>query len=166
MPRRRKLFASELDFLARELGQSLDPQTITLAGGGHPFGRHAWQPIGSFIQMHDSCFEGGDPARPLRVDAYPVFAHEALHIWQRKHHHCRVNVSVDGLWLGVTQGRRAYRYDASIEDPEAMLACFLKGNIEQQGQIWQDYVQSDIEDHARRAPKFLLIAHYVKTFGG
>jgi hypothetical protein len=162
LSRRRPLHPAETDFLRREFGESLEPELIRLTGGGQPLGRGAWQPLGTLIQMHDDCFEGGDPTQPLREAAYPVFAHEALHVWQRRHHQHRVHVSVDGLWLGITQGRRAYAYDTSLDDADALLAHFLAGNIEQQGQIWQDFVHSNVRDPAARPAKFSGVAGYVR----
>jgi hypothetical protein len=163
LPHRRTLHQGEVEFLGREFGTSLDLTPMRLAGGGQPLGRGAWQPVGALIQMHDTCFEDNDPQQPLRTTAYPVFAHEALHVWQRRHRHHRVNVSIDGLWLGITQGRRAYAYDASLLDPQALLAHFLACNIEQQGQIFQDYVHSNILDPDDRAPQFAAIARYVQA---
>src|SRR5687768_14770013 len=109
--RPRALTDSERAFVSREFGPSLDPDVLRLAGGGQPTGRPAWQPLGALIQVDDRYFEAGDPRAPLREMAYPMFAHEALHVWQRRHKHCAVNVSIDGLWLGATRGLDAYCYD-------------------------------------------------------
>lgn len=161
--RLRALDDHELAFLKREFGTSLPVERLRLAGGGQPTGRCAWQPAGGLIQMDDTLFEQTDPRGALRISAYPTLAHEALHVWQRVHGHCTVGVSVDGLWLGITRGRRAYGYDAGIREPWAMLQQFLAGNIEQQGQMFEDYVRSSIADPALRHPKFALIAEYVRA---
>jgi hypothetical protein len=159
----RRLRQSELDFVEREFGSSLPLQRLRLSGGGQPTGRCAWQPFGALIQMDDKFFQACDPSHPLRVFAYPTLAHEALHVWQRIHGQCVVNVSVDGLFLGLTRGQRAYRYDVSDRDPRVMLRRFLAGNIEQQGQMFEDYIRSNIEDEASRDPSFQLIARYVRA---
>ncbi|MBB2488187.1 hypothetical protein H5407_23410 [Mitsuaria sp. WAJ17] len=51
-------------------------------------------------------------------------------------------VTILGLKLQAKQklfGFDPYKYDIS-NDPQAMLNTFLNGNIEQQGQIFQDYL--------------------------
>jgi hypothetical protein len=160
--RQRPLLPPERHFLAQEFGDSLDLDALRLAGGGHPFGRVGWQPGAALIQLDDGCFEAGSPSQPVSVRVYPILAHEALHVWQRVHRHCRVNVSVDGLWLGVLQGRSAYAYDTAIEHPDALLRAFLAGNIERQGQIFEDYVRSNVHDPYARDGRFAHVARYVR----
>ena len=160
--RPRSLLACERGFLQAELGDSLDLSTLSLAGGGHPFGRIGWQPLGARIQLADSCFEQDDPMRPVRERVWPVLAHEALHVWQRVHRHHRLGVSLDGLLLGVLRGRAAYTYDKRLSDPADMLACFLAGNIEQQGQIFEDYVRSNVRSMKARDARFSQVARYVR----
>jgi hypothetical protein len=160
--RPRALLASELAFLQREFGHSLELSAVRIAGGGHPLGRVAWQPAAALIQLADGCFEASDPLCPVQPEAYPVFAHEALHVWQRVHRQCEVHVSVDGLWLGLVAGRAAYAYDRSLLDPELVLREFLAGNIERQGQMFEDYVRSNVEAAHARDPKFAAVADYVR----
>jgi hypothetical protein len=159
----RPLLAAERDFLEREFGASLDLDALRIAGGGQPLGRVAWQPMAALIQLADCCFEADDPARAIRHEALPIFAHEALHVWQRVHRHCTVHVSVDGLWLGIAHGVRAYRYDTRLAQPEALLREFLAGNIERQGQMFEDYVRSNVHALRGRDPKFAAIAQYVRA---
>jgi hypothetical protein len=161
----RGLGEAEREFVAREFGQSVRVEELRIAGGGHPTGRCAWQPIGALIQLNDDCFEHSQPGEPLRLAAYPTLAHEVLHVWQRRHRHCVVNVSVDGLWLGLTRGRAAYAYDRTVDDPRAMLAQFLAANIEGQGQMYEDYVRSSVGDPDTRDARFELIAAYVRAPG-
>lgn len=163
--RPRALTSAERAFVAREFGASLDPDMLRLAGGGQPTGRPAWQPLGALIQVDDAYFEDGDPEAPLRTLAYPMLAHEALHVWQRQHKQCAVNVSLDGLWLGATRGHDAYRYDRSITCADEMLRQFLAANIEQQGQMFEDYVRSSIEEPDARDPRYLEVARYVRSAG-
>jgi hypothetical protein len=160
--RPRCLLPQERSFLECEFGHSLDLNRLRIAGGGHPLGRVAWQPMAAIIQLADACFESSQPLRELRCAAYPILAHEALHVWQRVHRHCRLHVSVDGLWLGMTRGAKAYQYDRQLSEPSAVLREFLAGNIEQQGQIFEDYVRSNIATHAARDPRFSEVARYVR----
>jgi len=160
--RPRPLLDVERRFLADEFGDSLELSALSLAGGGHPLGRIGWQPLGARIQLADACFEAADPARSVRESLWPVLAHEALHVWQRVHRHHRLGVSVDGVLLGALKGRAAYEYDRQLVDPAAVLECFLAGNIEQQGQIFEDYVRSNVRSAAGRDPRFAHVARYVR----
>jgi hypothetical protein len=161
--RPRPLCDAEREFVRREFGDSVRVDALRIAGGGHPTGRCAWQPIGRLIQMDDACFERSDPQNALRSTAYPTLAHEVLHVWQRQHRHCVVNVSVDGLWLGITRGAAAYVYDRMPVDPQRMFAQFLAANIEGQGQMYEDYVRSNVGDPDLRDARYALIAAYVKA---
>jgi len=158
----RPLHDVEHAFLAREFGESLDLDSLRIAGGGHPFGRLGWQPLAARIQLSDACFESSDPTEPVRKERWPVLAHEALHVWQRVHRHHRVGVSVDGLFLGVARGRAAYVYDRELTDPALLLQEFLRGNIEQQGQIFEDYVRSNVTAPEARDARFEQVAQYVR----
>jgi hypothetical protein len=158
----RPLLPREREFLADEFGDSLDLSRIRIAGGGHPLGRIAWQPTAALIQLGDVCFEAGDSERALALQHFPILAHEALHVWQRVHKHSRFGVSIDGLLLGALRGRDAYIYDTGLSDPAELLTEFLHGNIEQQGQIFEDYVRSNVSIPRARASKFQHVAHYVR----
>jgi hypothetical protein len=162
----RPLCDAEREFVRREFADSVRVDALRIAGGGHPTGRCAWQPIGALIQMDDACFERSDPGNPLCPTAYPTLAHEVLHVWQRRHRHCVVNVSVDGLWLGIMRGAAAYAYDRTSVDPQRMLAQFLAANIEEQGQMYEDYVRSNVADPDSRDARYALIAAYVKARSG
>ncbi|MEY4575829.1 MAG: hypothetical protein RL701_532 [Pseudomonadota bacterium] len=160
--RQRPLLAVERDFLAAEFGASLDLSRLRMAGGGHPLGRLGWQPAAGWIQLSDSAYEGDDPACPVRTQLWPILAHEALHVWQRVHRQHRLGVSIDGLVLGVVRGRAAYRYDTRSSDPAQVLQTFLRGNIEQQGQMFEDYVRSNVMRRSARDAKFEDMARYVR----
>jgi hypothetical protein len=159
----RPLYDAEREFIRREFAESVRIDALRIAGGGHPMGRCAWQPIGALIQLDDGCFEGSDPGDALRLTAYPTLAHEVLHVWQRQHRHCVVNVSVDGLWLGMTRGSAAYAYDRTALDPRRMLTQFLAANIEGQGQMYEDYIRGNVADPDSRDARYALIAAYVKA---
>jgi hypothetical protein len=158
----RPLSAREREFLAHEFGDKLELSRIRIAGGGHPLGRIAWQPMAALIQLADACFEAGDPEQSIAPQHFPILAHEALHVWQRVHDHSRLGVSVDGLLLGAFRGREAYIYDQRLSDPAEVLDAFLRGNIEQQGQMFEDYVRSNVSVPRARAAKFEHVAHYVR----
>ncbi len=54
--------------------------------GSTTFNDRAWSPYGSQIHIPESYFKDGDPSKELNLsDPYTVgvFAHEALHVWQR-----------------------------------------------------------------------------------
>jgi hypothetical protein len=161
--RARPLGEHEREFLLREFGSSLSLDKLRMAGGGQPLGRIAWQPMAACMQFADACFERGLPERELQPQFYPILAHEALHVWQRVHRHCALHVSVDGLWLGVVRGRKAYAYDRTLVDAEAVLRHFLTGNIERQGQMFEDYVRSNVDHPTARDPRFAALAHYVRN---
>jgi hypothetical protein len=74
-----------------------------------------------------------------------------------------VHVSLDGLWLGMVRGRRAYDYDRKLRDPTAVLQEFLVGNVERQGQMFEDYVRSHVTDPKARDERFAQVAHYVRS---
>jgi hypothetical protein len=158
----RPLLPVEQRFLSAEFGDSLDLSRLRLTGGGHPLGRIGWQPGGGMIQLCDAAFEAHDPTQPVRLRYWPVLAHEALHVWQRVHRHYRVGVSVDGLVLGALRGRAAYRYAKGNSDPAAVLDIFLAGNIEQQAQIFEDYVRSNVLVVQARDVRFCRVARYVR----
>lgn len=162
--RPRPLLDNERAFLEREFGESLDLSRLRVFGGGHPIGRIAWQPGAAWIQMDDQCFEQRDPARAVRIELFPVLAHEALHVWQRVHKHSSAfGVSMEGVWLGVARGAAAYAYDTNVVEPAGLLSLFLRSNIEQQAQIFEDYVRSNVTDPSARSAKFADVARYVRN---
>jgi hypothetical protein len=67
------------------------------------------------------------------------------------------------LWLGIAHGVSAYRYDTRLADPAELLREFLAGNIERQGQMFEDYVRSNVHVLRARDPKFAAIAQYVRA---
>ena len=121
--------------------------------------------MAALIQLADCCFEAGDPARAIRHEALPIFAHEALHVWQRVHRHCAVHVAgvERACGSGAAHYVRAYRYDTRLADPAELLREFLAGNIERQGQMFEDYVRSNVHVLRDRDPKFAAIAQYVRA---
>ncbi|WP_226858431.1 hypothetical protein [Diaphorobacter aerolatus] len=116
---------------------------------------------GGRIYMPRACFVDGDPTRSLRL-SHPyvagVFAHELLHQWQRVR---GVAVTRQAAWLqtkAVCLRRDPYAYEA-CDDAALMLARFVSAQVEQQGQMWQDYVTGCVAGHAD--PAFAEVAAYV-----
>ena len=74
-----------------------------------------------------------------------VFAHEALHEWQRQNG-VPVTLSAAPLqilkWL-TRDSYNPYNYEKT-DDPDKLLQSFLNGNVERQGQIWQDFVTDEL----------------------
>lgn len=136
----RSLLSTEFAFLHGLFGDSLPYERLRLARSLHP--RRCWSPFGARISLTASCFEGNDPLRGVALDRPSVaatFAHEALHVWQRTQGRW---VTWEGARLQVPYAlfaRNPYHYDPS-SDPGELLQTFLSGNIEQQGQLFEDYV--------------------------
>jgi RHS repeat-associated protein len=97
------------------------------------------------IRLPSDYFIGSDPCADVNLDdaiVAALFAHELLHEWQRQHG-ASVFWSAFGEHLVATfTPGTAYDYDES-EDPQALLETFLNGGVEQQGQIWQDFVRTE-----------------------
>jgi hypothetical protein len=135
----RPLSETETRFLAEYFGEALSFDGIRL---GTSVGRRCWSPYGNRISLTRDCFEAGDSRAAVRLADPRVaatFAHEAVHVWQRQHN---VWVTLRGAALQTGYVLRLsdpYRY-APSEDPDAIFAQFVTGNIERQGRIFQDYV--------------------------
>ena len=105
---------------------------------------------GGRIFMPRAFFVHGDPAQSLRL-SHPyvagVFAHELLHQWQRLQGQ---KVTRQAAWLqfkAMCTRRDPYAYDG-CDDAARMLERFLSAQVEQQGQMWQDYVMGCIAGQA------------------
>lgn len=154
---KRPLSKREAAFLEGYFGSSLDTSVIDL---GYSLGERSWSPYGNRISLEKDLWKHGqvnlsDPY------AASVFAHEALHVWQRQ----------NGRWVttegGFLQGLYSagifdpYSYTRSIRADDIMLKQFLNGNVEQQGQMFQDYVYG-IETGAN-VRKYNRIADFVRA---
>jgi hypothetical protein len=113
---------------------------------GSSLGARSWSPYGNRISLTRDLYLDGDPRADVRLSdplAAAVFAHEAVHVWQRQHGRA---VTREGALLqaGYTLGLfDPYAYDESESDAASLLAQFALGNIEQQGRMVQDYVYAD-----------------------
>jgi len=163
----RPLLPPEMAFVQRHFGAALDAQLPTLRLYLRRVGdtRRALSLNGGRISMPRTCFEAGDPRRPLRLN-HPqiagVFAHELLHEWQRAQGR---PVTRQALWLQLRFalcGHDPYAYER-CSDPQAMHACFAAAQVEQQGQIWEDHVRACVA--GRPAAEFALVAAQVAGRG-
>ena len=156
----RRVIDAERHFLADYFGDALDTDGIRI---GTSLGRRSWSPYGGRISLTRDLFSDHHARSVVRLDdarAASIFAHEALHVWQRQRGR-RVTWEGAGLQAGYTLRLfDPYAYDTTIADPEALLSVFVLGNIEQQGRIFQDYV------HAERSggdtERFLRVVDWVR----
>ena len=144
----RPLTDAELRFVHRFFAHSLDALQPHLRLYVRRLGdtRRALSLNGGRISLPRAFFEQGDPARPLRL-AHPyiagVFAHELLHQWQRLQGQ---KVTRQAAWLQLKAAclrRDPYAYEACSESAQ-MLERFRRAHVEQQGQMWQDYVTAEV----------------------
>ncbi len=138
-------------------GHALDLAPIRIAAS---LGARSWSPYGPRISLVRQHFADRTPTSEIAL-ADPVtasvFAHEALHVWQRQRGR-RVTWEAIPLQAGyILANRNPYGYVAS-EDPEAMLATFLAANVEQQGKMFEDYVRNDRTEHPTAAFE-AIVAH-------
>lgn len=133
----RRVTASERAFLAAFFGGSLATERIWI---GSSLGKRSWSPLGGRISLTRELFAQSGEVALADPHAASIFAHEALHVWQRQHGRA---VTREGAWLqaGYTLGRfDPYAYDTRVVNAADLLALFVLGNIEQQGRMMQDYV--------------------------
>jgi hypothetical protein len=136
----RRVQPAERAFLAEYFGRSLAVDALWL---GSSLGRRSWSPIGARISLTRDLYEGRDPRAAVRLDdarAAAIFAHEALHVWQRQHGR-RVTWEGARLQAGYSLDLfDPYAYDERERDPATLLTHFVFGNIEQQGRMFEHYV--------------------------
>jgi len=139
----RRVSDSERAFLRHYFGDAL---AIDRSAIGTSVGRRSWSPYAGRISLTRDLFHEGDARRDVRLDhprAASIFAHEALHVWQRQHGR-RVTWEGAGLQTGYTLRLfDPYAYDETVQDPASLLALFVLGNIEQQGRMFEHYVYGD-----------------------
>jgi len=156
----RRLNARERAFLQRYFVGSLALDRIAL---GTSLGARSWSPYGGRISLTVDLFREPDARSDVRLDdpyAASVFAHEALHVWQRQHGRA-VTRQGARLQVGYALGLfDPYAYDLTLRDPRALLAAFVLGNIEQQGRIVQDYVAADMR--GQDTTRFSHVARWIR----
>jgi hypothetical protein len=156
----RRLTESESAFLVRYFGAALDLDPIRL---GTSIGARSWSPYGARISLVRRLFEAHDADAGVKLSdpqTAAVFAHEAVHVWQRQRGQA---VTRKGALLQTLYTLRLfdpYAYKTGLTDPRCLLAEFALGNIEQQGRIFQDYVFADLT--GRDAQRFAKVASWVR----
>ena len=146
----RRLHEVETQFLQRFFGDSLDMSAIRM---GSSLGRRSWSPFGARISLSKRHFRERHASSEVDLEdphSAAVFAHEAMHVWQRQHGRAVTREAIP-LQAGYMLGRLdPYAYEAS-EDPDVMLALFERCNVEQQAKIFEDYVLGTLRGRSVRA---------------
>lgn len=162
----RRVSDSERTFLRHYFGDALDADQIAI---GSSIGHRSWSPYAGRISLTRNLFDARDPRCEVRLDdprAASIFAHEALHVWQRQHGR-RVTWEGAGLQAGYSLRLfDPYAYDETVRCPASLLSLFVLGNIEQQGRMFEDYVYADRQ--GRDTYRFHKIAGWVcgaRAFG-
>ena len=115
--------------------------------------------------MPTSYFVGNNLNNVLRVDSSAVvskFAHESMHVWQRQQDKKNVfmRALLPQILYTITGGLYdPYNYDKSINDPDKVLKMFLGANVEQQGQIMEDYVRA--AENKQDTSKYSRLSEYI-----
>lgn len=159
----RSLTEAERAFVHRFFAHSLDALLPRMRLHPRRLGdtRRALSMNGGRIYMPRACFVNDDPAQSLKL-SHPfvagVFAHELLHQWQRLQ---GLAVTRQAAWLHVKAAclrRDPYAYEG-CNDSARMLQQFVNAQVEQQGQMWQDYVMGSVAGNAD--PAFSEVAALV-----
>lgn len=153
----------EVVFVRRFFGAALDSvlprQRLYLRRLGDT--RRALSMNGGRLYMPRAFFEEGNPRKPLRL-SHPmiagIVAHELLHQWQRLQGRAVTREALLLQTRALCLRHDPYAYCA-VADPQQMLQLFLQSNVEQQGQIWQDYVKASVA--GCELPHLQLIARHV-----
>jgi hypothetical protein len=156
----RRVTAKERAFLGEFFARSLDVDRIWI---GSSLGKRSWSPVGGRISLTRELFRSDSQAEVNLDDprAASIFAHEALHVWQRQHGRA---VTREGAWLqaGYSLGMiDPYAYDTRISHAGDLLTLFVLGNIERQGRMMQDFVFAACSGGDTR--RYLKIAAWVRA---
>lgn len=135
----RDLTPGEKSFLRKFFGNCLKVDDIDLHGRTWGDTSRAWSPYGHNIGIPNKYFVDGNPDNELDFSntyGSSVVVHEALHTQQREQ-----GRSVTLEAIGNQMSGNTYGYPKS-PNPTEMLNTFLKGTVEQQGQMFQDYANA------------------------
>ena len=88
-----------------------------------------------------------------------IIAHELLHQWQRLQGRAVTREALGLQLKAICLRRNPYHYPRVVT-AEAMLACFLRSSVEQQGQMWEDYVHAAVRGEC--LPCMELVASHVR----
>ena len=117
---------------------------------------------GGRIALPRDFFRQQDPRQSLRLEhpqVAAIFAHELLHQWQRLHGRAVTREALGLQLQAICLRRNPYHYPRAVT-AEAMLACFRRSSVEQQGQMWEDYVQAAVQ--GEYLPCMELVAQHVR----
>ena len=159
----RPLWDVEKAFLRRYYGSSLDLSRVDVDTS---IGPRPWSPYGNNIRFPKEMFFNGDSRQMLRLDDKGVetaLAHEAFHVWQRQHGHMVTSLAAIQqvlLSLGVLD---PYSYDNRGDDVD-IYSRFVLGGVEEQAQIFEDYVAADLSGDVAGAARYNRVAWHVKTW--
>ena len=161
----RPLTESERAFLKQHFGACLDSLLDQFDINIRSIGNtdRAISMNGGFMSFPSNYFIDGNLDKGLNLDSSgvaSVFGHESLHQLQRNN---GVNVTMQALFLQILYSlgiSDPYSYSPST-DPAVMLGTFKNGNVEQQGQMFQDYLFSLLS--GGDPGRFSKIADYVKN---
>lgn len=115
---------------------------------------------GGWVSLPKAMFTDHRLEQPLRLN-HPgvagVFAHELLHVLQRRQGLpvTRQAFVLQCHWLLQRKDPYCYAYSAS---PKALLRQFWQANVEQQGQMWQDCVQAQVAGQPLTSHVLLALA--------
>ena len=131
----------EAAFIRRHFSNCIDPATLDIDIRTIGDTSRALSLGGGFMSFPPSFFPNGDVNKGLRLSdtrVASVLGHETLHQLQRAN---GINVTLKAslLQLGTVFGGDPYKYSPS-SDPQRMLDTFLNGNVERQGQMFEDYL--------------------------
>jgi len=123
-----------------------------------------WSPYGNVIGLQPIRFVNNDPHLPVDVVItanYAALVHESFHVWQRQHGE-RVSRQAAPLQLRLKLYKiDPYLYNQNISNAKKMLKYFLQCNVEQQAQIFEDYVKQ--HRNSKNVAKFVDIQSYIKN---
>ena len=115
---------------------------------------------GGLVSLPRQCFlqsSGSHPLRLMQPQVAGVFAHELLHELQRMHGIAVTREAVLLQYKWLVKRCDPYFYSC-IGNSRALLRQFLSANVEQQAQMWQDFVQSHVAGHPLPSHALLPLA--------
>jgi hypothetical protein len=135
---------AEAQFILQFFGPCINPQKLDIKVRKWGDTSRALSLGGGFMSFPSSYFLGGSGNNSLNLADSLVagtLGHETLHQLQRLN---GINVTGRALLLQMMYSlglSDPYQYNSST-DPAAMLLTFQNGNVEMQGQMFQDYVEN------------------------
>ncbi len=160
----RALTKTEADFLRGYFGECLDLSGIDLELTRMSRARQIFR---ENIRMPAAAFKSGE-LDVTNSQYAPIFAHEALHVWQRQNGR---PVTLLALPLQIGNSLRLinpYNFDMTISDPSAMLTLFKDSNVERQGSIFEAGVRRHMlttEGRLSADGRYDAVLNHVKACG-